>query len=96
MPANSIALTIDDELVQVVVLPAHGDLAKFRKRHLEVLAGLFMLLQLCQKAGLVKRGCVASTLVQKAAIDNLRPSTLSILHVHEIDYTLFYCLGPDQ
>ncbi|HEY6351476.1 MAG TPA: IS1182 family transposase [Candidatus Angelobacter sp.] len=40
--------------------PDHDTLAEFRKRHLEALAGLFVqVLQLCQKAGLVKLGHVA-------------------------------------
>ncbi|MBV9481587.1 MAG: IS1182 family transposase [Acidobacteria bacterium] len=40
--------------------PDHDTLAEFRKRHLEALAALFVqVLQLCQKAGLVKLGHVA-------------------------------------
>ena len=40
--------------------PDHDCIADFRKRHLKALAGLFMqVLQLCQKAGLVKLGHVA-------------------------------------
>ena len=40
--------------------PDHDTIAEFRKRHLEVLAKLFVqVLQLCQKAGLVKLGHVA-------------------------------------
>lgn len=40
--------------------PDHDTIAEFRKRHLEVLAKLFVqVLQLCQKAGLVKLGQVA-------------------------------------
>lgn len=40
--------------------PDHDTLAEFRKRHLEALAGLFVqVLQLCQRAGLVKLGHVA-------------------------------------
>lgn len=40
--------------------PDHTTLAEFRKRHLAALAGLFVqVLQLCQKAGLVKLGHVA-------------------------------------
>ena len=40
--------------------PDHDTIAAFRKRHLEALAGLFVqILQLCQKAGLVKLGHVA-------------------------------------
>ena len=40
--------------------PDHATLAEFRQRHLEALAGLFVqVLQLCQKAGLVKLGHVA-------------------------------------
>jgi transposase len=40
--------------------PDHDTIAEFRKRHLEVLAQLFVqALQLCQKAGLVKLGHVA-------------------------------------
>lgn len=40
--------------------PDHDTIAAFRKRHLEALAGLFVqVLQLCQKAGLVKLGHVA-------------------------------------
>src|SRR5437660_1603318 len=40
--------------------PDHDTIAEFRKRHLEALAGLFVqVLQLCQKAGLVKLGHVA-------------------------------------
>ena len=38
----------------------HDTIAKFRKQHLKVLAKLFVqILQLCQKAGLVKLGPVA-------------------------------------
>jgi transposase len=40
--------------------PDHDSIADFRKRHLARLAGLFVqVLQLCQKAGLVKLGHVA-------------------------------------
>ena len=40
--------------------PDHDCIADFRKRHLDALAGLFMqVLQLCQKAGLVKLGHIA-------------------------------------
>lgn len=40
--------------------PDHDTIASFRKRHLKALAGLFVqVLQLCQKAGLVKLGHVA-------------------------------------
>src|SRR5436305_8909206 len=40
--------------------PDHDTIAEFRKRHLEALAGLFVqVVQLCQKAGLVKLGHVA-------------------------------------
>lgn len=40
--------------------PDHATIAEFRKRHLKVLAGKFVqILQLCQKAGLVKLGHVA-------------------------------------
>src|SRR5665213_2615613 len=40
--------------------PDHATIAEFRKRHLEVLASLFMqALLLCEKAGLVKLGHVA-------------------------------------
>jgi transposase len=40
--------------------PDHDTIAAFRKRHLDALAGLFVqVLQLCQKAGLVKLGHVA-------------------------------------
>lgn len=40
--------------------PDHDSIADFRKRHLPALAGLFtQVLQLCQKAGLVKLGHVA-------------------------------------
>ena len=40
--------------------PDHDTIAHFRKRHLKALAGLFVqVLQLCQKAGLVKLGHVA-------------------------------------
>ena len=40
--------------------PDHDTIASFRKRHLDALAGLFLqVLQLCQKAGLVKLGHVA-------------------------------------
>ena len=40
--------------------PDHDTIAAFRKRHLDALAGLFLqVLQLCQKAGLVKLGHVA-------------------------------------
>jgi transposase len=40
--------------------PDHDTIAAFRKRHLEALGGLFVqVLQLCQKAGLVKLGHVA-------------------------------------
>lgn len=40
--------------------PDHDCIAAFRKEHLEALAGLFMqVLQLCQKAGLVKLGHIA-------------------------------------
>ena len=40
--------------------PDHATIAAFRQRHLEALAGLFVqVLQLCQKAGLVKLGHVA-------------------------------------
>lgn len=40
--------------------PDHDTIAAFRKRHLEALGGLFFqVLQLCQKAGLVKLGHVA-------------------------------------
>jgi transposase len=40
--------------------PDHDTIAEFRKRHLEVLAKLFVqVLQLCQKAGLVKLGHIA-------------------------------------
>jgi len=40
--------------------PDHDTIAAFRKRHLSALAGLFVqVLQLCQKAGLVKLGHVA-------------------------------------
>jgi transposase len=40
--------------------PDHDCIADFRKRHLEALAGLFMqVLQLCQRAGLVKLGHIA-------------------------------------
>jgi transposase len=40
--------------------PDHDCIADFRKRHLDALAGLFLqVLQLCQKAGLVKLGHVA-------------------------------------
>jgi len=40
--------------------PDHATVAEFRKRHLAALAGLFVqVLQLCQKAGLVKLGHVA-------------------------------------
>ena len=40
--------------------PDHDTIADFRKRHLQALAGLFVqVLQLCQKAGLVKLGHVA-------------------------------------
>jgi transposase len=40
--------------------PDHDTIADFRKRHLKALAGLFVqVLQLCQKAGLVKLGHVA-------------------------------------
>jgi transposase len=40
--------------------PDHDTIAEFRKRHLQALSGLFVqVLQLCQKAGLVKLGHVA-------------------------------------
>ena len=40
--------------------PDHDTIAAFRKRHLDAIAGLFLqVLQLCQKAGLVKLGHVA-------------------------------------
>jgi len=40
--------------------PDHDSIAAFRKRHLDALAGLFLqVLQLCQKAGLVKLGHIA-------------------------------------
>jgi hypothetical protein len=40
--------------------PDHDTIAAFRKRHLKALGGLFFqVLQLCQKAGLVKLGHVA-------------------------------------
>jgi transposase len=40
--------------------PDHDSIADFRKRHLSKLAGLFLqVLQLCQKAGLVKLGHIA-------------------------------------
>lgn len=40
--------------------PDHDTIAAFRKRHLDALAGLFVqVLQLCQRAGLVKLGHVA-------------------------------------
>lgn len=40
--------------------PDHDSIAEFRKRHLVALSGLFLqVLQLCQKAGLVKLGHVA-------------------------------------
>lgn len=40
--------------------PDHDSIADFRKQHLKALAGLFMqVLQLCQKAGLVKLGHIA-------------------------------------
>jgi len=40
--------------------PDHDTIAEFRKRHLEALAGKFVqILQLCQKAGLVKLGHVS-------------------------------------
>ena len=40
--------------------PDHATIAAFRQRHLEALAGLFVqVLQICQKAGLVKLGHVA-------------------------------------
>ena len=40
--------------------PDHDSIAAFRKEHLEALAGLFIqVLQLCQKAGLVKLGHIA-------------------------------------
>jgi len=40
--------------------PDHDSIAEFRKRHLQALASLFVqVLQLCQKAGLVKLGHVA-------------------------------------
>jgi transposase len=40
--------------------PDHDSIANFRKQHLEALAGLFtQVLQLCQKAGLVKLGHIA-------------------------------------
>jgi len=40
--------------------PDHDSIAEFRKRHLPVLAGLFLqVLKLCQEAGLVKLGHVA-------------------------------------
>jgi transposase len=40
--------------------PDHDTIANFRKQHLDALAGLFMqVLQLCQKAGLVKLGHIA-------------------------------------
>ena len=40
--------------------PDHDSIAEFRKRHLEVLGGMFVqVLRLCQKAGLVKLGHVA-------------------------------------
>ena len=40
--------------------PDHATIAAFRQRHLDALAGLFLqVLQLCQKAGLVKLGHVA-------------------------------------
>jgi transposase len=40
--------------------PDHDSIADFRKRHLKALSGLFMqVLQLCQKAGLVKLGHIA-------------------------------------
>lgn len=40
--------------------PDHDSIAAFRQRHLKALAGLFLqVLQLCQKAGLVKLGHVA-------------------------------------
>lgn len=40
--------------------PDHDSIAEFRKRHLKALSGLFLqVLQLCQRAGLVKLGHVA-------------------------------------
>jgi len=40
--------------------PDHDSIAEFRKRHLEVLGGMFVqVLRLCQKAGLVKLGHVS-------------------------------------
>jgi len=40
--------------------PDHATLARFRRRHLEALAGLFLqALQLCQQAGMVRLGKVA-------------------------------------
>src|SRR5271169_2248396 len=55
--------TYDEVPYRVLAAGAHPDhdtLAAFRQRHLAALAGLFVqVLQLCQKAGLVKLGHVA-------------------------------------
>jgi transposase len=55
--------THDDVAFRVIAgdqHPDHDSIAAFRKRHLEALANLFVqVLQLCQKAGLVKLGHIA-------------------------------------
>jgi transposase len=55
--------TYDDVAFRVLSCnqhPDHDSLAEFRKRHLAALSGLFLqVLQLCQRAGLVKLGHVA-------------------------------------
>jgi transposase len=55
--------TYEDVAFRVIAAgqhPDHTTISEFRRRHLEVLAGLFVqVLALCQKAGLVKLGHVA-------------------------------------
>src|SRR5438128_3697903 len=55
--------TYDDVAFRVLACnqhPDHDSIAEFRKRHLAALSGLFVqVLQLCQRAGLVKLGHVA-------------------------------------
>jgi len=55
--------TYDDVAFRVLACnqhPDHDSIAEFRKRHLAALSGLFLqVLQLCQRAGLVKLGHVA-------------------------------------
>ena len=58
-PEELVAKAVERELSAIAVTD-HDTIAEFRKRNLQELAGLFVqVLQLCQKAGLIKLGHVS-------------------------------------